>query len=321
MTLYKLKKVSLYLGLFISLMLASGLTHAGIKSIGCNGCTPSQMLNKAKNSGIQNGTSYVVVIDFKDRYAMKFRQQLTFNYGEPEVQVTPTSLSADEQHDVDIYLQYRDELVRVLRHAESLPLFNSELNGPAILSETAQKSKALLMKEMNRFSTTSNTNDTFTFAGELDVQSSPYLYLQSSEEPNNVYDNYITSGKGIFASLISSTLKKVDIPLANDMGVYIKIRFFKLEEGQLVPNGWLNVSLDPILETFTPLSGRDHRNQTVPLNKGDFTGKTFKFDETDNTSNEFRDYIQFTYTPVTCTVVRKEPNGLNGGQIFIYRCE
>lgn len=299
------KGILVALGLMLSLGMTSFSSLAAIDSTGCNNCTDAQMRQKAENSVRQQGTSYVVVIDYKQQKATKFRLSLTFSSGEPELSATPVSMSADELHDVGIFYQYRRARLDWMRAAEKLPIFDSNTMSGVASGVTSESIRS------------SSKGDNSLDVGEITVIGNPYNYLENSRLRNNIYDHFASGGQGLFSQLLSSTVGKIAIPLTNDLAIKLTIRFYNdFEATEYL--GKLIVELNSKTEEFDSLSGRDAANNSIPLKQSDVTGSGFVFFD-NNRSLEFLLHISRKYPRTTCQKVESKDN-ISGGFVITYRC-
>lgn len=300
------KRLIAILGLAITFGFTSFNSLAAIDSTSCNNCTDAQMRQKAENSVRQQGTSYIVVIDYKQQRATKFRLSLGFDFGEPTLNARPVVMSADEQHDVDIFYQYRQAYLDVIRAAEELPIYNSKTG----IGVSSGKTSNSIRK--------SKTSDNSYDFGELVVIGTPYDYLQQSYLRNRVYDHYISQGKGTFSRLLSSTLGKINIPLTKDIAIKLTIKFFDDNEATIY-TGELIVLVDPTGEQLNVISGRDAADNSIPLKQSDVSGGAeFGFYNTDR-AGEFLGFVNLKYPTKKCWKVESKDNS-SGGFVITYTC-
>lgn len=291
--------------------------HAGMQIIPCDSCSATQMKTEAENMTTSMGRSKVVVFDYRNEVARKFGVNFQFDErGEPHVSATPLNFTAEEQHDVDLYFEYRNALVDILRAGEKKVPYSIYEGGPSSTITSLSKKSTLTEKESAQAQ--SSQADNYYSAGEFDILGSPYDYLKTSGIRNDIYDYYMSGGKGTLTAILDQTFQKIDIPTLKTSAISLQLNFFKRnDDGTTKPNGKIIVEINTTLERLETLSARDGDNNSIPTTKAAALGEVFRF--TDDTRGEaFKSFIRIKYRPVTCSLTRQVGNGTS--IVYYYEC-
>lgn len=289
--------------------------YAGLPIISCDSCSASQMKLQAEQNIVSVGRSNVVVFDYRNEIARKFEVNYQLERGKPIVTATPINFTSEEQHDVNLYFEYRNALVDILRAGEKKVPYSIYEGGPSSTITSLPKNSTLTEKESAQAQSSQADNNYST--GGLNILGSPYDYLQTPSIRNDIYDHYMSGGQGTSTSIITQTLQKPDVPTFKISNKPLQLNFFKLNNnGVLEPNGHVIVEINTALERLETLAARDGDNNSIPITRAAALGEVFRF--TDATRGKaFKNFIRVKYTPMTCKLT---PSVSTAKSIVYYQC-
>lgn len=287
------------------LLLAANQAHAVLDSIPCNGCTDSGMQSAAKISQKRIGSGYVAVFNFTENSAKKFYRSLRFNdYGEPVRAAYEVNFTGDEQHDVDLILQFRQDFQQSMLDKQ-LDMYQKEATNTPYIGTTV-------------YSTSSTT---YKYAGSIDVKGNPYDFLSRSAFRNNTFDYYMQGDSAKFSELLDSALDAVRVPTGSEMELYIDINFYDGPD-KSINNGTVKASPDFINDVFTIMSAKDADNNSIPLDKYKAANGELGFKNKINAEEVYLNYINLLWSSsgsnVTCVVTNSRVVG--DTVYYTYRC-
>lgn len=278
----------------------------------CNNCSQSQKERIARlNTNFD--TQAVIVVDINNEIATKYDTHYTEDrYGQPVINVSLSELSNDEVFDLNLLYEYRKELVRVITRASEKSMLKNAQSTQRNIS-TAKH-------------TNSNANDNSPLGKEIEVKGSPYDFLFASYFRNDVYDFYFAGETSALTKTLLPTKGTIKFPNMNKLKLYVRINFYSDDLANRL-NGFVSVTLNPVIESFNILGGRDGFKNSIPLNRDEISGHDFVFatakseDKNEIESNEqakFERYSSSLDGGVSCRVVGTKTIANN--KIYTYQC-
>ncbi|WP_286258832.1 hypothetical protein [Pseudoalteromonas apostichopi] len=278
----------------------------------CNNCSQNQT-DKIARLSVNSDTKAVIVVDMINETALKYdTHYIEDRYGEPVVNVSLSELSNDELFDLDLLYEYRKELVRVITRASEKSMLKNGQSTQRNISTPKQ--------------TNTNANDNSPFGKEIEVKGSPYDFLLASYFRNDVYDFYFAGETSALTKILLPTKGTIKFPNINKLKLYVRINFYSddLAKSQ---NGFISVTLNPVIKSFNILGGRDGFKNSIPLNHDEISGHDFIFatakseDKNESESNEQAKFERYTSSldgGVSCRVVGTKTMANN--KIYTYQC-
>ncbi|WP_133470930.1 hypothetical protein [Paraglaciecola marina] len=299
---------------FSAICLLSSKAIGAVPTLPCSGCSSIQKERVAETVGRFGTIKHVVIMDYDNNLATKYSVEITMDrQGEPLTNIYETGQTNDEMHDASVIFEVRSEIMNMISNAQELPVFN--FDGDPI--ENSVNGTLGKFKPSTYQKTTDNGAHLST--GELIVRGDPYKFMSTSQIRNSMFDYYENGSKGTIDGLISSVLKKLEVPFVSDMDISIKLNFVKVVDGVAKKNGMAIIEPDFTLETFDVLKTEDKDGNTLPPKKADLTEEQFIFK-----SPETRDaFLGFYFglpstSTISCTLVSSSTGG--DTHTFTYKC-
>ncbi len=302
--------------LLLAFILFSVDTLGGIKTLSCANCSYIQKERIAETVARTRNSQKVVVMDYANESAIKFKVYLSESRGEPIISVYQEFLSADEMHDVNVIFEYRRAMVGMLKAAEQKPIFDTEVNRLQIQQSNSKPIPSVNVRNENL------EDGNYYSVGNIKVRVSPFDFATTSQIRNNTYDYYMGGFKGQFAEIVSGTLNKINIPSMKEADLKLGIQFVEYDENFKEINiGRASVVLDFDREKLDFLFLKDKDNNSIPTNKSDAPG-TYEFD-TQEGYDIFRTYVVDVFGGgggggSDCRVTKTK--NINGRWIFTFTC-
>jgi hypothetical protein len=289
--------------ILLCLLFTTSNAFAGLTTLHCAGCTDIQMERTAKYIIRKEGSERVVVMDYMNETAKKYKVFYTTSpRGEPEINAYEQGMTYEELHDVEIIFEYRRAIVDMLKKAKNKIPYGMSSKSTANTSE----------KDTAYFS-----------AGHIKVKGNPFDFVTTSQFRNNIYDYYISEDASKFDQIISGTLNKVNIPLLKDADISVDIIFIDVVDFLEVPNGSGVITIDFDRKSLELLSLRDKDNNTVPTSVTAARGE-YGF-RTSESSEVFQTYLLDSFGTgggdnggSGCHVTEVE--SIDGRHSFTFRC-
>ncbi len=259
--------------------------------------------------------SSVVVFDYRNEVARKFEVNYQLERGKPIVTATPINFTSEEQHDVDLYFEYRNALVDILTAGEKKVPYSIYEGGPSSTITSLSKNSTLTEKESAQAQ--SSQADNYYSTNGLSILGSPYDYLQTSSIRNDIYDYYMSGGQDWGKGTFEQKFQEADIPTFKTSNMSFQLNFFKLNNYKVLePNGHVIVEINTTLERLETLAARDGDNNSIPMKRVAAQGQIFMF--TDAARGEaFKNFIRVKYASVTCKLT---PSVSTAKSIVYYQC-
>lgn len=288
-------------------------------TIVCNDCSVSAKIKAAKSLSNKN-ISNVVIVDFKNKSANKYRVSHKVDaYGDPLVSAVVEQLDSEELSDLQALYAYRAELIEVIKEAE-----NKSRNAYPQCHSKIASSKYRAEDNTATASNNSPTSDHYFYAGSVAVMGSPYDFMTSSFIRNDIYDYYFSKRTSGLTAILSNTFKTIQFPSMNEMGIYLDVQFYDDTKGNSA-NGFLSISINTVTKSIDVLGGRDGFNNSIPLNIAAARGN-FVFGNGTGEKTKFESYLSTLTGEGSgtgeggggCSVIKAEMIG--NRTIFTYQC-
>ena len=278
----------------------------------CNNCSQSQK-DKVARLSVNSDTKAVIVVDMINESALKYdTHYIEDRYGEPVVSVSLSELSNDEVFDLDLLYEYRKELVLVITRASEKSMLKNAQSTQRNISTPKY--------------TNSNVNDNSPIGKGIEVKGSPYDFLLASYFRNDVYDFYFAGETLALTKILLPTKGTIKFPNMNKLKLYVRINFYSDDLAKSL-NGFVSVTLNPVIKSFNVLGGRDGFKNSIPLKQDEISGHDFIFanakseDKNESERNEhakFERYSSSLEGGVSCRVVETKTKG--NKKIYTYQC-
>jgi len=316
MELSEMKKVLYSTLLLCGLLSFSSQSLAITKTEVCNGCSHSEMEQKATFAQVKFGTRHVVVVDFVHKYSRKFTVvNDEDDRGEPIRYAYESSLSSGERASVASLFEYRGLLVETVKQAEEI---NKKLYPNYVYAAT--------QKVSIQYSSEDKANESRLYVGEIKTKGDPYDFLTFSSIRNTVFDSHIQTNSGILQATANNVLNTISIPKILDLGVFIDVKFYSDDLGEQ-PNGVVQVGINALERGFVPVSGKDANNNDIPMTASQVLGGGFSLGGSGNIKEKLERYSSTLVYGSTAGVSRgcrlyvKETIVIDGRSYFIYACK
>lgn len=246
--------------------------EAAIPTLPCIDCSSFQKERLAETVGRFGRLKQVVIMDYETEIATKYSVHISQgNRGEPISNIYTQAMTSEELNDANMIFEYRREIVKMIKDAQKLPVFN--MDGDPIVRPT----NGTLGQFKPKTYTISTPNRGGLFTGELVVRGNPYDFITTSRMRNLLFDYYTSGASGTLDGIIASTLGKLEIPFVKDMNIVIKINFIDIVDDLEVPNGTAILKPDFTLESFDVLKAEDKDSNTLPTDKTELDGQQYVF--------------------------------------------